>query len=511
MKRIGRLLFGFFFVIANSAFAEIFCVDTAEEIQAALTTAASNGQDDEVQIVQGIYLGNFVYATASESYDLKVAGGYTADCASQTLDPNNTILDGGTTSRTLFLSAVKESVNIRLAYLAIVNGLSKSGEPGAGLFASIEGIGSITIDSNIFSNNNSASEGGGVYIAAFKGVATIERNTFTSNKAFSGGAITAYGEDVKIVSNVISGNKTTVGSGGGIYICCGEGKYTLQNNDVRNNEAAGAGGGIYMAIDNSTSNVIGNIAVGNKSNWFGGGMALGVRSSDINIFNNTIGDNISGTDGGGLQLRAAYYFVDPPSAILKNNIFLGNRAASKSHEISFIYDDYTGYAMPKIPINLYNNNFDEQKITSSSDNIEIIIHVSNLNIDPLFFDAASGDLHLQPGSPMINAGYPSTPDLPLTDIAGGLRIVGGVVDIGAYEYHKYESCDKYQFTLENEDIGPGGDNYSSEVGIDTLGSVIISSVADVILTAPIIQLNPGFTIEAGAQLLLRAQSVSCPL
>jgi curli biogenesis system outer membrane secretion channel CsgG len=54
-------------------------------------------------------------------------------------------------------------------------------------------------------------------------------------------------------------------------------------------------------------------------------------------------------------------------------------------------------------------------------------------------------------------------------------------------------------------------NYSSEVGIDTNGTVIISSGADVVLTAPVIQLNPGFRVESGAQLLIRAQSVTCPL
>jgi hypothetical protein len=91
-----------------------------------------------------------------------------------------------------------------------------------------------------------------------------------------------------------------------------------------------------------------------------------------------------------------------------------------------------------------------------------------------------------------------------------LRIVGGLVDIGAYEYHQYESCVVNNLTLDNETIGPGGDNYSSETGIDTNGTVTISSDADVVLTAPVIQLNPGFNVERGAQLLLRAQSVTCP-
>lgn len=77
-------------------------------------------------------------------------------------------------------------------------------------------------------------------------------------------------------------------------------------------------------------------------------------------------------------------------------------------------------------------------------------------------------------------------------------------------YYEYEFCDVSQLTLDNEDIGPGGDNYSSEVGIDTQGTVTISSDANVVLTAPVIQLNPGFQVEYGAQVSIRTQSVTCP-
>jgi hypothetical protein len=56
----------------------------------------------------------------------------------------------------------------------------------------------------------------------------------------------------------------------------------------------------------------------------------------------------------------------------------------------------------------------------------------NIAVDPLFADAANGDLHLCPGSPCIDQG--SGDDVPVKDLEGNPRPVGAGVDIGAYEY-----------------------------------------------------------------------------
>src|SRR4029077_16057062 len=57
----------------------------------------------------------------------------------------------------------------------------------------------------------------------------------------------------------------------------------------------------------------------------------------------------------------------------------------------------------------------------------------NISADPLFVKAPM-NLRLQAGSPAIDAGTNSAPNLPRKDLAGKQRIVNGIVDIGAYEF-----------------------------------------------------------------------------
>jgi hypothetical protein len=58
-----------------------------------------------------------------------------------------------------------------------------------------------------------------------------------------------------------------------------------------------------------------------------------------------------------------------------------------------------------------------------------------LTLDPLFTNASIGDFTLQPTSPVINSGDPntSTAVVGAVDFAGNPRILGGRIDIGAYE------------------------------------------------------------------------------
>jgi hypothetical protein len=68
--------------------------------------------------------------------------------------------------------------------------------------------------------------------------------------------------------------------------------------------------------------------------------------------------------------------------------------------------------------------------------------VGNITNAPLFVDYADGNLRLQSNSPCINSGkyaYVTSS----TDLDGNPRIVGGTVDIGAYEYQTPVSMISY--------------------------------------------------------------------
>ena len=61
---------------------------------------------------------------------------------------------------------------------------------------------------------------------------------------------------------------------------------------------------------------------------------------------------------------------------------------------------------------------------------------------PLFVDLANGDFRLQSNSPCINAGRNSYSTGSI-DFSGNLRIAGGTVDVGAYEFQSPASQISY--------------------------------------------------------------------
>jgi len=125
---------------------------------------------------------------------------------------------------------------------------------------------------------------------------------------------------------------------------------------------------------------------------------------NINVFNNTFYRN-----GTGIVVRP----MTSASVSWENNIFANNGTA---------YVNTLNWNPGKADYNLYFGGGTGPGANS-------------VTLNPLFNNALAGDFSLQPTSPAINAGDPNTSATVVgaADFAGNPRIVGGRIDIGAYE------------------------------------------------------------------------------
>jgi len=174
-----------------------FCVNDAVTLQAALDTAGSNGENDTIRLVQGIYGGSFSFY-AVEGYAITLLGGYGPGCGSRVIDPSNTALDGGGSVRPLLLSYELDF-----------------------------GCGDIVLEGITFRNGDSGTEyGGGLYANAYcpsdPGSAfTVNKCAFINNVSLRGGAAYLLSQsgagtsrDITITGNTVTGNTGNDGYGG---------------------------------------------------------------------------------------------------------------------------------------------------------------------------------------------------------------------------------------------------------------------------------------------------------
>jgi predicted outer membrane repeat protein len=223
-----------------------------------------------------------------------------------------------------------------------------------------------------------------------------------------------------------------VNSGGGLINS--NGSPTLMNLIITGNQALAGGG---MANGNNSSPILTNVTISANSAVYGGGM-VNLESSPT-LTNVLFTGNSAGEIGGGiLDLSIS-------ASSLINTTFYANKARSGG-----------GIASAE----LSNTTLTNAIVWGNAAVIDPQIHVSenstisvaysliqggiypgwgNLNADPLFVDAAAGNLRLQSASPAIDAGNNfAVPAGVLTDLEGNPRFVdyrgsGATVDMGAYE------------------------------------------------------------------------------
>jgi len=174
----------------------------------------------------------------------------------------------------------------------------------------------------------------------------------------------------------------------------------LENVRILNCQA-GAACGIYTA-NNTTITVVNSVIAGNTATTgFGGGAGFSV--STPTLINVTMVNNTAAQSGG-----AAWFFQSTSS--VKNSICWTNQpdvfsvnAGTFQCTYSDVFGGYTG--------------------------------TGNINVNPAFVGSGDHPFALQDTSRCRNAGNPDTTGLllPLFDLAGSPRFVGGRIDMGAYE------------------------------------------------------------------------------
>jgi len=239
---------------------------------------------------------------------------------------------------------------------------------------------------------NSARYGGAVYCSWSNPI--ITNCTFLDNSAgWDGGAILCYSHSNPTITNcAFNGNSARDDSGA---ICCwGNCSPTIVNCSFTENSAIDEGGAIEC--DSSYPTII-NCAFSGNSAGYGG--AIFCERSSTPILNNCVLWGNSATSG--------------------NEICIWDLGSFCT--LNYCCVDNTGYGGETGNIDDSNN---------------------CIFTDPLFVDAAGGNLRLQSGSPCIDAGDNGYINGVDKDLDGNPRIVDGddppdgvaTVDIGAYEY-----------------------------------------------------------------------------
>jgi PKD repeat protein len=283
---------------------------------------------------------------------------------------------------------------------------------------------SVTIIGPGAANVTIKSNGATRVMSVFASIGQNQFTVFISGLTITGGnAGTGMGGGIfsngtlTLSSCQIIGNQSSNGGG----IACFFGNLILKGCSVTGNLSNGTGGGLLhdglsLTINNSTFS-------GNAASDAGGGAFIDARGS-CSLTNVTITKNSSGSLGGGFQGSG---FVVPR---LRNCLVAGNSAATSGPDANGAVDSQ-GH-------NLFQNTNGILMQGDPTGNL--------LNVDPQLGPLANNGgptlTHaLLPTSPAINAG--DNADAPEFDQRGApfRRVVGGTIDIGAFEFDHPPSID----------------------------------------------------------------------
>ncbi len=288
---------------------------------------------------------------------------------------------------------------------------------------------------NCVLSGSSAGYGGGIYCSPFSSP-PITDCTLSGNKAdYKGGGMYFSVITFPNITNCTFSGNSASSDGGGIY-SDGYSSYstlTITNCTLSGNSSKNKGGGIHG--NSSFLTIINCTFTGNSASYGGGGIYDRNGTSPWPIKNCIFQGNYAPYNfGGGIWL-------DNSKPLITNCTFTGNWASYYSGDI--YYDSNSLLTLTNCilwgsspnPISEYGS-----KVVTYSNVQGGFQGEGNINADPKFYNASSGDFHLLPDSPCIDSGINTAPSIPALDKDGTNRITDGngdgiaTVDMGAYEY-----------------------------------------------------------------------------
>jgi hypothetical protein len=233
---------------------------------------------------------------------------------------------------------------------------------------------------------NFAGQGGGTYGGILYNCTLVGNSSII----FGGGAFVSTLNDCTLAGN-------TATNGGAAAYC------TLNRCILTNNQARFGGGADHCTLNNCA--VIGNSA----GDGGGGGINIGTLNNSVVI------SNTASTSAGGGAIGATLNNCTVVGNVAKGggvyDCQLNNCIVEYNSQPNYIWGTLNYCCTTPTPTN----------------------GVGNITNAPVFIDQTGGNFRLQPTSPCINAGNNAFV-FGSTDLDGNPRIVGGTVDMGAYEF-----------------------------------------------------------------------------
>lgn len=328
--------------------------------------------------------GTWVGAVVVDMRDVAIVGA----------GPDPTVLDGGGIGSTITV----QSSTLSLVDVTVTGGKGTDGG-GLAVYDSTVDLAGVTVV-----RNRATTRGGGIY--ALNATLTATSTRVVDNRAAQTGGGLALGFVTFNADDLtVAGNVSDESGGGGMAAELGS--TVISNSSFVGNASYGAfaqGGGAEL---NTAGSFIENVLfAGNFSEGEGGGVTVSGYGQE-HLTNVVIARNRA-NDGGGVR-----------SAFWGNNLVLSNSVVAENQAALGVGGILTYGAFELTYSDLWGNS----GLAVSNNQPDPVGTNGNIAVDPLFValkgrKASGWDLHLQPGSLLIDAGDPALldPDGTISDI-----------------------------------------------------------------------------------------------